>query len=80
MRRRKDLDLGDVGVHAELRLADIGQPDLQVADATGAAIGYGETKVPGTGAEFASVLGVIAADVAGPSVRLPPVLPGSPRR
>jgi N-6 DNA Methylase len=52
----KDLGLGQVGVHGELRLASIGQPDLQVVNAAGSPIGYGETKVPGTASEFAKVL------------------------
>jgi hypothetical protein len=52
----KDLELGEVTVHGELRLADVGQPDLQVVNADGAAIGYGETKVPGTATDFARVM------------------------
>lgn len=52
----KDLGLGQVGVHGELRLASIGQPDLQVVNAVGSPIGYGETKVPGSASEFARVL------------------------
>jgi hypothetical protein len=36
--------------------ASIGQPDLQVVNAAGSPIGYGETKVPGTASEFAKVL------------------------
>ena len=39
----KDLELGDVTVHGELRLADVGQPDLYVVNADGTAIGYDET-------------------------------------
>jgi len=50
----KDLGLGEVGVHGELRLASVGQPDLQVVNAAGSPIGYGETKVPGSASEFAS--------------------------
>jgi hypothetical protein len=52
----EDLGLGQVQVHGELRLADVGQPDLQVVNADGAAIGYGETKVPGTATDFERVL------------------------
>lgn len=52
----RDLGLGQVGVHGELRLASIGQPDLQVVNAAGSPIGYGETKVPGSASEFAKVL------------------------
>jgi len=52
----KDLGLGEVGVHGELRLASVGQPDLQVVNAAGSPIGYGETKVPGSASEFAKVL------------------------
>ena len=52
----KDLGLGTVGVHGELRLASVGQPDLQVINAAGSPIGYGETKVPGSATEFAKVL------------------------
>jgi len=52
----KDLGLGTVGVHGELRLASVGQPDLQVINAVGSPIGYGETKVPGSATEFAKVL------------------------
>jgi len=51
-----DLALGQVQVHGELRLADVGQPDLQVVNSDGAAIGYGETKVPGTATDFERVL------------------------
>jgi hypothetical protein len=53
----EDLGLGQVQVHGELRLADVGQPDLQVVNTDGAAIGYGETKVPGTATDFERVLG-----------------------
>lgn len=52
----KDLGLGQVGVHGELRLASIGQPDLQVINAAGSPIGYGETKVPGSATDFAKTL------------------------
>jgi hypothetical protein len=52
----KDLGLGEVGVHGELRLASVGQPDLQVINASGSPIGYGETKVPGSATDFAKVL------------------------
>jgi hypothetical protein len=52
----KDLGFGQVGVHGELRLASIGQPDLQVVNAAGSPIGYGETKVPGSASEFARIL------------------------
>lgn len=52
----KELGFGEVAIRSELRLADVGQPDLQVIDATGVAIGYGETKQPGTAARFADVL------------------------
>lgn len=52
----EDLGLGQIQVHGELRLADVGQPDLQVVNADGAAIGYGETKVPGTATDFERVL------------------------
>ena len=51
-----DLGLGQVGVHGELRLASVGQPDLQVINASGSPIGYGETKVPGSASDFAKVL------------------------
>lgn len=43
-------------VRSELRLADVGQPDLQVVNGDGVAIGYGEIKQPGTAARFAEVL------------------------
>jgi hypothetical protein len=52
----KDLGLGQVDVHGELRLASVGQPDLQVVNTTGSPIGYGETKVPGSATEFAKTL------------------------
>ena len=52
----KDLGFGEVGVHGELRLASVGQPDLQVVNAAGSPIGYGETKVPGSASDFAKVL------------------------
>ncbi len=52
----KDLGLGQVGVHGELRLASVGQPDLQVVNAAGSPIGYGETKVPGSATDFARTL------------------------
>jgi hypothetical protein len=52
----KDLGLGEVGVHGELRLASVGQPDLQVVSAVGSPIGYGETKMPGSASAFAKVL------------------------
>ena len=52
----RDIGLGEVGVHGELRLASIGQPDLQVINAAGSPIGYGETKVPGSATDFAKVL------------------------
>ena len=52
----KDLGFGAITIHGELRLAQIGQPDLQVVNSQGTPIGYGETKVPGTGAEFGRVL------------------------
>jgi hypothetical protein len=51
-----DLGLGQIQVHGELRLADVGQPDLQVVNSDGAALGYGETKVPGTATDFERVL------------------------
>jgi hypothetical protein len=52
----RDLGFGTIAVRSELRLADVGQPDLQVVDASAAAIGYGETKVPGSAARFAEIL------------------------
>ncbi|MBI3748059.1 MAG: N-6 DNA methylase [Chloroflexi bacterium] len=52
----KDLGLGTVDVHGELRLASVGQPDLQVVNTSGSPIGYGETKVPGSATEFAKTL------------------------
>src|SRR5450759_3629757 len=52
----KDLGLGAIGVHGELRLALVGQPDIQVVNAVGSTIGYGETKVPGSASDFAKVL------------------------
>ena len=52
----KELGFGTVGVHGELRLALVGQPDLQVVNAVGSPIGYGETKVPGSASDFAKVL------------------------
>jgi hypothetical protein len=39
-----DLELAPLTVHPELRLRDVGQPDLQVVDGLGSPIGYGETK------------------------------------
>lgn len=51
-----ELGFGTITVRSELRLADVGQPDLQVVDGAGIAIGYGETKQPGTAARFAEVL------------------------
>jgi Type ISP C-terminal specificity domain/N-6 DNA Methylase len=52
----RELGFGQVTVRSELRLADVGQPDLQVVNGDGVAIGYGETKQPGTAARFAEVL------------------------
>ncbi len=52
----KELGFGSIDVHSELRLAAVGQPDLQVTNAQGAAVGYGETKVPGSATRFAEVL------------------------
>ena len=52
----KDLGLGEVSVHGELRLASVGQPDLQVVNTAGSPIGYGETKVPGSASDFAKTL------------------------
>ena len=52
----KELGFGPIDVHSELRLAAVGQPDLQVPNAQGAAVGYGETKVPGSATRFAEVL------------------------
>ena len=51
-----ELGFGEVVVRSKLRLADVGQPDLQVVNGDGVAIGYGETKQPGTAARFAEVL------------------------
>jgi hypothetical protein len=51
-----ELGFGTITVRSELRLASVGQPDMQVVDAAGSAIGYGETKTPGTAARFADVL------------------------
>ena len=51
-----ELGFGHIAVRGELRLADVGQPDLQVVNGSGIAIGYGETKQPGTAARFADVL------------------------
>ena len=51
-----ELGFGHITVRSELRLADVGQPDLQVVNGDGVAIGYGETKQPGTAARFAEVL------------------------
>lgn len=48
--------MGAIDVHSELRLALVGQPDLQVVNAMGSPIGYGETKVPGSASDFAKVL------------------------
>lgn len=52
----QDLGVGDVVVHGELRLASVGQPDLQAVNAAGSPIGYGETKVPGSASAFAKIL------------------------
>lgn len=51
-----ELGFGDIDVHSELRLAAVGQPDLQVTNSDGVAVGYGETKVPGSATRFAEVL------------------------
>ena len=51
-----ELGFGSVDVHGELRMGETGQPDLRVSNADGVAIGYGETKTPGTAADFLSVL------------------------
>ncbi|MEO5918430.1 MAG: hypothetical protein ABIQ17_02605 [Candidatus Limnocylindrales bacterium] len=51
-----ELGFGTVAVRSELRLADVGQPDLQVVNGSGIAIGYGETKPPGTAVQFAGIL------------------------
>lgn len=51
-----ELGLGTIDVHSELRLAAVGQPDLQLTNADGAAVGYGETKIPGSATRFAEVL------------------------
>jgi hypothetical protein len=51
-----ELGFGAISVRSELRLADVGQPDLQVVNGAGIAIGYGETKQPGTASRFAEVL------------------------
>ena len=51
-----DLELAPITVHPELRLRDVGQPDLQVVDGLGSPIGYGETKPIGPAAVFARVL------------------------
>jgi hypothetical protein len=51
-----DLELAPMTVHPELRLRDVGQPDLQVVDGLGSPIGYGETKPIGSAAVFARVL------------------------
>ena len=51
-----ELGFGAIDVHSELRLAAVGQPDLQLTNADGAAVGYGETKVPGSATRFAEVL------------------------
>ena len=52
----RDLELAPITVRPELRLRDVGQPDLQVVDGLGSPIGYGETKPIGTAAVFARVL------------------------
>jgi len=52
----RELGMGEIRVRAEIRLAEVGQPDLQVVDDRGVAIGYGETKPPGSAARFAEVL------------------------
>jgi hypothetical protein len=51
-----DLERAPISVHPELRLRDVGQPDLQVVDGLGGPIGYGETKPIGPAAVFARVL------------------------
>lgn len=51
-----ELGFGAIDVHSELRLAAVGQPDLQLTNTDGAAIGYGETKVPGSATRFSEVL------------------------
>jgi hypothetical protein len=51
-----DLERAPISVHPELRLRDVGQPDLQVVDGLGSPIGYGETKPIGPAAVFARVL------------------------
>jgi hypothetical protein len=51
-----DLEHARITVHPELRLRDVGQPDLQVVDGLGSPIGYGETKPIGSAAVFARVL------------------------
>ena len=51
-----ELGFGAVKIRGELRLHEVGQPDLQVVNADGRAIGYGETKPIGSAADFARVL------------------------
>ena len=52
----EELGFGAVRIRGELRLHEVGQPDLQVVNSDGRAIGYGETKPIGSAAEFARVL------------------------
>lgn len=52
----RELGFGEVTVHGELRLAAVGQPDLQVLNSDGAPIGYGETKPVGNASAFARAL------------------------
>ena len=51
-----ELGFGPVRIRGELRLHEVGQPDLQVVNSDSRAIGYGETKPIGSAAEFARVL------------------------
>jgi hypothetical protein len=51
-----DVGLAPIVVLPELRLRDVGQPDLQVVDCLGSSIGYGETKPIGPAPVFARVL------------------------
>ena len=52
----EELGFGAVRIRGELRLHEVGQPDLQVVNSDGRAIGYGETKPIGSAADFARVL------------------------
>ena len=73
-----ELGFGAVKLRGELRLHEVGQPDLQVVNADGRAIGYGETKPIGSAADFARVLESEQVDRYRRSLGRPRSPPGDP--